>query len=146
MPLKEQNGNSQGTTGSQHAKPWRDVKPDIKPDVRPDVKPDVKPDIKPDIKAVAHTPLAASRAGLSGAPACGGGKPAGLPMQHRAAPGKPVVMPKLPAASNRLAAFDEGESGLGDITSTLMSRDELKRSLERRKKRKERAALAAAGN
>lgn len=140
MPLKEQNGNSQGTTGSQHAKHLRDVKPDIKRDVKP----------------ATSTPAAVAWAGLPVARPSGGAvgagqadvKPVGLPAKHGAAPAKPLVTPKLPAASNRLAvpASDEEEEEVEDIRSTLMSKDELKRSLERRKKRKERAALAAAGN
>lgn len=142
MPLKEQNGNSQSTNGSQHAKhiAIKEAKLDIK-------------EAKLDIKPAAATPAAMAWAGLPSArksaaagPAAAAQpdvKPPGLP--GNAPPAKPMATANKPLAGRQpsmAATDDDGEED--DLKGLVLSKAELKRSLERRKKRKERAALAAA--
>lgn len=138
MPLKEQNGNSQGSHGSQPG--WNVVTKHPKPEHK------VPP------KAQLSTPGAEhAAAALLGARAPSGALLTKTPtagelqeMQAKMAKGQqmPMVTPRMPAHRVAVADADDDDDGIEDVKSALMSKDQLKKSLERRKKRK--AALEAA--
>lgn len=134
MPLKEQNGNSQSSHGSGKL-PKAEIKVPKAEIKLPTAQGKVP------VKAQAATPQAVL-AGL-------GAKPSAEEMlaikdEISNARGGPLVTPQPAAGNRRAGADDDDDDGLEDVRTALMSREQLKRSLERRKKRKQ-AALAAAG-
>lgn len=154
VPLKEQDGNSQGAK-------YLDMKEDLKADINR-AKSMVKAagvHSKPS-KHAAHRPASAMAAntpatkpsklsapttvaaGLNTGKSSGVGK---TPAAGAAGAPLPMVTPKLPGEGVRRPLHEGDElDEVEDYRSSLLSKEDLKRTLERRKKRKEQRALEAA--